>query len=203
MPIKELSLKWGKKVVKTLAFLFTFNAASIPATYLINKSIIPEKNTIVFTSGENKLEDYIIIHIPSPVVLECIDFFMYTPVTLRQNLKGNQVYWKSNPNLEGFVEELQNSEYENIFLIGHGSKDSFALSNGNADTLYLKKFWLPNRNGEFYQYTCGNEGEPGESLKNVLFRECIRSKTFDGILDPITSYKCAWIDSADESGDVE
>ena len=198
MSIAETSCKWGKKTIKTLAMLLTLNTAVIPVSYLINRNITPDKKTIVFTSGKNDLSNYGIPEIPSEIMVLSIDFFMYNPITIRQNLRGNQINWCSNPNLETFIEKLQNPEFENIVLIGHGGKNNYALLDGDADTDYLKKFWLPNRQGEFYQYTCGGDEEEKETLKDVLFNPCARSKTFGGILDPFTSYVCAWTDSADE-----
>ncbi len=186
--------KWCKRILLGTAIFLGLNAATIPVTYLVNKNINAEKNTIVFTSGKNNLEQYGIPNIPSPLMAKIIDFFMYTPVTLRETLKGNKVYWCSNPSLERFVDEVENPKYHNITLFGHGSKNSYALFDGNAYAYNFRMISVPYRDGEFCQYTCGEEGEDGENLKDVLFTNCKRSKTFDGILDPFTSYASAWKD---------
>ncbi len=168
---------------------------TIPPAYLINKCITPERKTIVFTSGENDFKNYHLPKIPTPVIAGVIDFGMYTPITLRHALiNGNQVEWCSNPDLETFVEKLENPEFENIVLIGHGRKDCYALKDFDVEPWFLRSLRLPKRNGEFYQYTCGIEGKKGESLKDALFDKCTRSKTFEDILDPFTSYVYAWTD---------
>lgn len=197
MSVKKFSLKWGKRAGKLAVLALALNAFTIPFTYLINRNVSYEKKTIVFTSGKNDFQDYKIPEIPSPVTASLIDFFMYTPITLRQNLKGNSVYWCSNPSLDEFVEKLQNPEFENVILIGHGRKNSYALKDNSADASYLKSISLPDRTGEFHQYTCGIGEEDGETLKDVIFSECTKSKRFDGILDPFTSYASAWEEFSD------
>lgn len=190
-------MKRVKKLCKRLllgtSLILCLNTASIPISYLINRNIRSEKNTIVFTSGKSNLKDYGISEIPSSLMSGITNFFMYTPIILGQNLKGNKVYWCSNPSLEKFAEEICNPYYDNIIIIGHGSKDSFALFDGDIHACDLRSMPLPYRNGEFYQYTCG-QGDNSETLRDVLFSNCKRSKTFEGILDPFTSYVSAWKD---------
>lgn len=197
MELKKTSVKWIKKGFKGLVLILAINAISIPVAYLSNRCITPKANTIVFTSGKNNLKDYYIPKLPDSLMAGMIDFSMYTPIIVRQTFEGNRVYWCSNPSLDEFVKELRNPEYDNVILIGHGRKDSFSLKDNDAESDYLTTQGFPQRTGEFYQYTCGEDGMENKSLKETLFSKCSRSKTFEGILDPFTSYVSAWTGSSD------
>lgn len=53
-----------------LSIPLCINAVTIPITYGINRTIHSEEKTVVFTNGQT------------------LDFIVYTPVTLEQNMRG-------------------------------------------------------------------------------------------------------------------
>jgi len=185
--------KFCRRVVYGTALILGLNTISIPVAWFINRNMSYKENTLVFSSGKAILRDYGLPDIPSCVMTPIVDYFMYTPVTIRQNLKRKRVYWCSNPSLEKFADEIENPVYKNIILIGHGSKNSFLIYNGELFADYLACLPIPPRTGEFSQYTCG-ERKSNETLKDVLFKDCIRHKEFDGKVDPIRIYFSAWFD---------
>ena len=96
-----------------------------------------------------------------------LDFFMYAPVTLRQNLRGNKVVWHSNSTREDVLDVLEDPQYQNLVFIGHGDNSTYETTNGTLNVDYLAGLHLPERRGEFIQHTCGS-GE-GRSLRDVLY----------------------------------
>jgi hypothetical protein len=178
--------KVGKSLLGALAIVSVTNSLSIPLTAYVNSKIPQGNNTIVFTSGYDPLNK-----LPERVVSGFIDYFMYTPVTLRQNLKGCQVDWISNSNKEEIISRIKNPIYENLVFIGHGSKSSYAATDCSLDSNDLIKIYrdLPYRKGEFIMHTCG-EDEERVLLKQVLFEPRIEDKgyDFDRTIDPVTNY---------------
>ncbi|PIN76437.1 hypothetical protein COV17_02520 [Candidatus Woesearchaeota archaeon CG10_big_fil_rev_8_21_14_0_10_36_11] len=176
--------KWEKRFLLILVGALAINAATIPVTYMANSLVNSETKTAVFTSGSNDL-------IPNPIISTVVDFFMYTPVTLRQTISGNEVYWYSNATKEKILEVLENPEYTNIIFIGHGTKSSYRASNGDLgiDDLFTRN--LPRRKGEFIQHTCGNDiGK--RSLGEVLYPDGSGGYGFNELVAIESNYARAW-----------
>lgn len=137
-------------------------------TYIqkLNQDIKDSATTVVFSSG------YDPTHLPKPIIAGAIDFFMYAPITLRQNLMGNKVDWYSNATKNEMLEILVNPQYDNVVFIGHGASDNYATPDGDltSSDIMVRRFLLKEENltkkGEIIQYTCGGGG--GISLRRVL-----------------------------------
>ena len=161
MALVDKIWKWEKRTLMALAFALSINALSIPVTQYINSRELDGGKTAVFTSG------YDDSFLPSGIVSGLADFFMYSPITLRQNLEGNQVDWYSNSTKKQVLNVLQNPNYQNIVFIGHGGKSYYEATDGMVTVDDLFSIDLPERQGEFIQHTCGSGN--GISLREALY----------------------------------
>ena len=178
-----LSKIWNqkKKIILAGALVLSVNAVSIPITSYINNNLDSEKQTVVFTSG------YTSINLPPKMISGLIDFFMYPPITIRQNLKGNKVVWLSNSTRKEVLDALQDPQYKNIIFIGHGSDSCYAATDGNVTVDTLVKLNLPRRHGEFIQHTCGGEVK-NKSLREVLYPDGSEGYNFDRTIEIFENY---------------
>lgn len=190
MSFKKRLVNTVKKGAKCLTLLVALNTVSVNIMSAVNLNLETEKKTAVFTCGRGRYD----LNIPSSISSRFIDFFMYTPITLKQNLNGYHVDWYTNSDKKTLITALQDSSYENLVFIGHGSKSSYSLSDADIESLELKQLHIPKRRGEFLQYTCGNKDGDQDSLKDVLFDHNCYFVGFDTIIDPFTNYGSAWKD---------
>jgi len=181
MSLVDKFWKWERRIFIALALALSANTISIPVTAYINSKVSTGNKTAVFTSG------YCSPSLSGRAVSAVIDFFMYTPVTLRQNLNGSQVDWYSNSARKQVLDVLQNTDYQNIVFIGHGSKSSYVATDGNVSVDDLTNLDLPPRHGEFIQHTCG--GGNGKSLREVLYPSGSRGYNFDKEISIFENYR--------------
>ena len=197
MSLKEIinkTWKVGKKLLIVTAVGLSINAVSIPITYNINKNLTaPKSKTVVFTSGYQYVGDYILSpeSFLTSIVARYIDFFMYTPTTLRQNLKNNQVDWYSNSTKVTVLEKLLDDQYKNIVFIGHGTNSSYVATDGMVKVSDIRGLDLKKRDGEFIQHTCGHG--KGESLRDVLFNQPSQGYSFNRKISGLENYITALI----------
>lgn len=139
------------------------NGVSIAITSTINQHIISDEKTVVFTGGYDPAP------IPPEIISITIDYFMYTPITLRQNMDGSHVDWYSNATQEEVLKNLLKPEYQNIVFIGHGDSSTFAVSDGAVTSYDIMDWHIPTKKGKLIQHTCGKETyDP--SLREVLLQ---------------------------------
>ena len=165
-----------KRFYQAVGIVLALNAASIPVTYVINSSVNEEEQTIVFTSG----------HLTSKL----IDFFMYTPITLRQNIRGRKVTWVSDAKKEEIIDYLQNPDYQKIVFIGHGTGSSFVAADGKFTARDISKHNIPKKGGELIQHTCGGGDQ---SLRHALLENPENYHGFDGPVRVGVNYTTAWV----------
>lgn len=175
--------KVNKKLLLAQALFVGFHAATNLTTYFVNKSM-PNENTIVFTSGSDDK-----IPLPYEVNAKIIDFFMYTQVTLRQNLHGNKVIWMSNSNKKEVLNGLSNLQYQNIVFIGHGTGYSFWTADGPIYPEDISSSKIRKKSGELIQHTCGM-GSP--ELRNSLLTFPEKGYYFEGPITAKQNYLTAW-----------
>lgn len=191
---KQKKKSWKKrlfnKAVLGISLFLGINFISISLVYFYNKNLQTEKKTAVFTSWSH----YTQIEVPSESASRVIDFFMYAPVTLSENLRGNYVEWHSSASLDTFVEKIEDPYCNNFVLIGHGNKSSYELSDSSISSEDIENMNIRKKTGGFIQYTCGTGSEEDKCLEDALFEECTRVKKFDGILLPHVAYASAWRD---------
>jgi len=213
-------IKKGAKIASlVLGIAMGINMLGILGTYTTNNIIKSKEKTAVFTSGN---DDQLFNFIPPEVKAKFIDFLMYTPVTLRQNLNGNHVDWYSHANKNLILSQLENPQNNNVVFIGHGSYGSYKAADGRL-WFYdidekIKKGNIKAKNGELIQHTCGvnlkelldltnqyypyklelikeiNKGvEVGEkSFREVLFPNSNKGYINDGFISPQDNYFRAW-----------
>lgn len=173
MKLDDLIYKISKGFLLTLAGALSVNTASIPITSYINNKMDSDKRTVVFTSGFDNGSFF-----EGKITSGIIDFFMYSPVTLRQNLNGNKTMWKSNLTKKEVLKYLKDPQYQNIVFIGHGSHSSYETINNSLTINDLSKLNLSNRQGgEFIQYTCG--AGDGKGLREGLYPNGSEGYSFD------------------------
>jgi hypothetical protein len=116
---------------------------------------------------------------------------MYTPITLRQNLKGRHVDWQSNATIERIVQSVQNEKYKNICFIGHGSDSAFWASDGLLSARQFYGLELPDRTGgEYIQHTC--RGGEGLTIKDSIFPKGSSGYQADPNIWKLSQWVKAW-----------
>lgn len=168
-----------------LGGLISLNPILIIIVYAINKSINSKNRTIVFTSGYDYRD------IKPVVVAKFIDFFMYVPITLRQNLKLRKVYWFSQLTKKLILEKLQDPQYQNIIFIGHGKNHNYMATDGAVTVNDLKKLHLPKRTGEYIQHTCG--GGKSKFLYKIIYPNGCSGYVFDRPIYMLENYAYALV----------
>ncbi len=132
-------------IPKAIIFIYCFNLGLNVGAYISNKITSRQANTIVIS---NVKEDELFGSYRA-------SFWMYSPVTLRQNVEGNRVGWYTSPTKDETLDLLTKREYENVVLIGHGTRSSYALRDGN---IYAQEFLqrpIQKKKGKLIQHTCG------------------------------------------------
>jgi len=114
---------------------------------------------------------------------------LYPPLTYRQNLNGNHVEWYNNLKKEEMLEVLKDPRINTVIFIGHGGRSFFCTSNA---LLTSEDMTDEMRKDAVIQHTCGYTSvKQLPSLKEAFKAQ--RGYSFEGTLDPITSYSSAWI----------
>ena len=104
--------KWGKRGLLGVGVSLGLYTSTIPIACTIIGCVSPKQKTVVFSAAGR--DHY---GIPENLVTKFIDFWMYSPVTLRQNLDGNKTDWYSNPTKEIVLENLSNPDYQNVVFM--------------------------------------------------------------------------------------
>lgn len=185
--LDKLEKRYTKIVLLPLALVFAINTASISVTAYQNSKINSDRKTVVFTSGGYNLNSSLLSEVRDVMYGFYLNFLMYTPITMRQNLKGNKVEWQSNATRKQVLDALQNSNYQNIIFIGHGNKSTYVATDGYVSVDDLVTLNLPARQGEFIQHTCG-EDIGKKSLKEIIYPNGSRGYDFDREIRTIESY---------------
>jgi len=174
--------KYSTRLGQAYAVILAFQATADMASLSINELMPKDGQTIVFTSGNDE-----VIPLPYAVTARIIDFFMYAPITLRQNLHGNKVKWVSNATKREVLDGLSDPKYQNVAFIGHGTSFSFWAADGPVypeDVLDL-----PKKSGELIQHTCGS-GSP--ELRDALLIDPQKGYWFDEPISVGKNYATAW-----------
>lgn len=185
-------LKKLKFLSKIALFPLAANTVAIPVTYFINSLPIYNEKTAVFTSGDDHITKDIL---PPPVVSLLVDFFMYVPVTLRQNLRGSQVDWYGNATGDTVVEQITDDKYQSVVLIGHrggSTNGSYAATDRIVYTSEILKYKPKKKSGELVQHTCGVKKDRQKSLREIILKKPKKGFEFDYVVYPDTSYFVAW-----------
>lgn len=186
--LEEKFLNIFKKI--SITFL-ALTALSIPVTQIINYKITPKQKTVVFTSGAftgGKIFHPTLTYGFSKI----IDFFFYSPITLRQNLEGNQVYWCSNATKEEVLENLSDEEYQNVVFIGHGDRRGYVATDKSVTVSDLQRKHIPKKEGMLIQHTCGG-GDFPISLREILLKDPKKGYSFDKPITPFKNYGTALV----------
>lgn len=177
-----------RSIKKVCLTYFLANAICIPITYCINKFVPSKKRTAVLTSNKSYLG------LPSSFWTLPVDFFMYVPVTLRENLLLRNVEWTSCATKGDLERILQDESIQNIVLIGHGSNELFSFCDGYVTSYDIEQWNFKKKCGEFIQYSCG--GIKGTDLKDVILKDpkkgfCFRRKVSSFEIYGVALYKLA------------
>lgn len=153
-------MRHKKKIMGSLGALVVALAIS-PYPGRMTNSFSYESETVVFTSDHDKVLPQWLKEITFPDNGAWIkDVYMFTPITIRQNLRGNHVTWISGPTREEVLEELSNDAYESVVFVGYGSHHLFRVADGRLDTgdvlKEIDKGTITRKSGEFIQHTSGN-----------------------------------------------
>lgn len=186
--IQDWELKLAKYSALTLATFLTVNTALHPIMSLVNGSIDSEDKTVVLSNDYNPKND------EKMFSGGWVDYFMYPPVMLRQNLRGRHVDWYSNATKGQVLSALQDPDYQNIVLIGHGGNASYNTAGGSIGVRDLYNLDIPIREGEFVQHTCG-QWQIGVTLRNYLYPNSDSGNLgFDNrIVSPYENFATAWL----------
>lgn len=194
---KYKNLSWGQNCIEgmklfgkwlcqatgtALVFIVLTNSCAGISNYQSRNN---HPKTAVFTSGYDK-------NLKSPkLVSRIIDTFMYAPVTLGQNLKGNYVDWYSNATKKEVLKILKEGDHESIVFIGHGSQASFCATDEPLTSEDILDNDIPKINGELVQHTCGKK-DPIPPLKEVLLKDSKKGFHFNEVISGPTNYLAAW-----------
>lgn len=178
---REKLLRWDRALARIgrIAILFflillDLNFLAISGTFLVNSLTVSETKTVVFASGWDKPPQ-----LPSPVIAKIIAFVSYAPITLRQNLRGFHTDWYSDPSAWEVIEKIADPAYENIVLIGHGTRESFATKDGGISSLWVSMMGIHKKKGELIQHTCGSSFWPIISLRKALLEDTSQGYYFN------------------------
>ena len=180
----ELTLmKWTGIAV---ASFLTLNTALHPILSHFNGKIDSGENTIVLSNDYNPDND------DGFFSGGIVDFFMYPPVVLRQNLRGRHVDWYSNATRAQVLDSFEDPKNQNIVLIGHGSNANYATGDGAVGVRDLYDLDIPVRNGELMQHTCG-VWDLNVSLRDYLYPDVSQGFSFDREVRWIENYAVSWV----------
>ncbi|MBS1232359.1 MAG: hypothetical protein H6R42_13 [Nitrospirae bacterium] len=143
-----------------------------------------DNDTIAFTSGF----DY--SGAPKWLIAKLCDLFLYTPITVKHNIKGHHVKWVSNVKRDTVLNMLSDEQYQNVILIGHGNNNSYYASDGKVTAEDILDKGIKKKEGALYQHTCG--GGDGLKLRDVLLKDPSKGYTFDRSIYITENYLAAW-----------
>ena len=164
-------------------------AVSIPVVATINQIPRDEETAVFVSSYDNS--GYVPKWIPKPIVAGVNKFFMYTQVTLRENIEGRNATWFTDLKKNEVLGTIANTEYQSFVFIGHGGKGSFCSHDGCVSSYAVKKRRFPKRSGEIVQYTCGDDNGR-KTLADALLENPNNIIDFDKVVWPHHIYKRSW-----------
>lgn len=178
-----------KKVVKRVALALTgalcLCTGTIPAACIVNRITRETSNTVVFSNAyENDLPrstDFAVTYLS--------DFFMYLPITLRQNLNGNRVDWFHRPTKEQVLEKLADDNYQNVIFIGHRESDYFRAKDDFVLADDIVKRGIKKKEGFVLQHTCGRG--IASMLRGALLSDPNKGYSFNGDITSFENYSKA------------
>jgi hypothetical protein len=157
---------------KAAAYGIAAYAVADYATWAVNQAMTPtddnqREQCVAFTSS------YPWYSLRSSKLGSCaLTFFMYLPITLRQNLLGRHVEWHTHASKAVVYDKLDDvdengrSVYQHVVFIGHGSDIHYVATDGAVMGCVIVERGIPKRDGEVIQHTCGGCG--GMTIKDAL-----------------------------------
>ncbi|MFH1053957.1 MAG: hypothetical protein V1740_06080 [Candidatus Woesearchaeota archaeon] len=176
--------KWLRRTALAIAIPIAAYAVSIPAVYAANKALPYHQKTAVFTSGNDPFW-------PEPIAIGAVDFFMYTPVTLRQIRDRNKVDWFSNYKKDDILDVIADPDYQNIVFIGNGQSDRFYASDRVVTAEDIYRIGISKKSGMLVQHTCGDT-KYSPTLRDVLLEDSGNSFFYDHRINEIKNFVIAW-----------
>jgi len=162
-------------------------ATAVMDVVTYGSNLIPrDEETAVFVSSYDN-SGFVPEWMPRPVVAGAENFFMYAPVTLRENIEGRNTTWHTDLNKEEVLETIADTTYQSFVFIGHGGKGSFCPSFYCVDDTDIAEMNTPRRSGEVVQYTCRNTLE-GDTIADVLLEDPDKLIKFDEEVWPLRIY---------------
>lgn len=176
--IKRVCSKIRRVSFLTLLVIATCNLLAIFCVGFVNSLVKSETKTAVFASGWHRDNGW-----PTQLNALAIVFGAYVPITLRQNLRGFHTDWYLDPSAWEVIEKMADPAYENIVLIGHGTRESFATKDGGINSLWVSMMGIHKKKGELIQHTCGSSFWPIISLRNALLEDPDKGYYFNHNVD--------------------
>ncbi len=176
----------GAKRLMGVALIATVGqTATIPALRAVNRSLEPQASTVVLSAGHAPL-------VPDVVSNAFVDYFMYTPVVLRQTLRGHRVDWVRGATASDLLRSVSEPRYQNVVLVGHGSQASFSAADRDVSVVdVFPVAWRADlKPGELIQQTCGAPG--ALSLGDVLLRDPAKAIHPGREVSLLENYLGAW-----------
>ena len=178
-----MSLKTKLQRIAVASALFlTANALSIPISSYANKTYGTTGRTAVLSNAR-------FLGVPRGALVSFVDFFMYTPVTIRETLKGNSVEWHSGATVEDATDVFQDQHIDSVVLIGHGSQGGYECADGGIDADSISCY-VPKKSGDLVQYTCGSP--KNYTLADLLLQDNTRVYRFNRWSCAVDGYALAW-----------
>ena len=115
---------------------------------------------------------------------------MYTPITIQQTLDNNRVHWYSRPTKNQLLNILKSGRYQNIVLVGHGTKNSYTASDQIIRASDINPENISKLPGYLIQYTCGGTEDPG--LGDILLTNPDKAYVAKKNLTARQNYLKAW-----------
>lgn len=182
--VDKINKYYSKPFWLTYGIALSLTAGADIASYYINEFVPKGGKTIVFTSGNDDHD-----RLPYVVKAKIIDFFMYTPITLRQNINGNQVTWISNATKKEVLDGLGDPQYQNVVFIGHGNGYTFGAADQDVYAKDIYELDISKKSGELIQHTCG--GGP-DQFREVLLSIPEKGYGFKKQVNVKENYVTAW-----------
>lgn len=161
----------------------SLNTCAYSAAYVSNNVLDHDKKTIAVANGHNSNLSKEYGAFGSYVAY----FFMYAPVTFKENLMGNKVDWHVNTSRKETLDTLLKKDYENLVLIGHGTKGAYMVKNGKVNSFDLFNLRIK---GKLFKYTCGSED--GISFADVILEDSENNFSYNERISVLTIYSDAW-----------
>jgi hypothetical protein len=146
--LRDRIKRMAKRTLQVGLLTLAAHAATLPIVGLADRFVEPQSSTVVFAAG----------HAPglsTRAASALVDYFMYTPVTLRQLLRGHRVDWISDARASDVLADVRKPQYQNVVFVGHGSQGSFWAYDHSVYAYDLRSVLTDKKTGETVQYTCG------------------------------------------------